>query len=341
MIRFHHLEPYSRYSETGEVFTSYREEPSMPRIANKFLDCSVFLYPTEEAAKRGERSGGSGFLVAVAGFGDGWLLDGTPARKDFYHLYVVSTRHLIHSPKQDFVAKSIVRLNTHKGDSAVIPAQIDHWHCSPDHDLAVLPIPFREHYRFLAIGLESFLTEEVAGRYDVGIGDEVFMVGRFISHDGVQQNNPSVRWGHVSMMPAPVYHPTNTSCQQDSFLVEIHTVGGYSGSPVFVRPFQTQKLPVYTPLNTVVSTTEFPAGRREEVAAGPWLLGVEWGFITSHEQEKNNTGMSGVVPAWHLRSLLESEPLIARRRKDQEIERERERQAGSVETSSPDRSPPG
>ena len=45
------------------------------------------------------------------------------------------------------------------------------------------------------------------------------------------------------MIPGePVYHPSNKSEEQESFLVEIHSISGYSGSPVFVRPFMVAKL---------------------------------------------------------------------------------------------------
>jgi hypothetical protein len=143
--------------------------------------------------------------------------------------------------------------------------------------------------------------------YDIGLGDEVFLMGRFVSHDGKQRNLPAMRWGHVAMMPfEPVYHPSNPSQTQESFLIEIHTVSGYSGSPVFVRPFDSAK---------VFLSDMTPKG---ENYRGPWLLGVEWGYINNHDQRQNNTGMSGVVPAWRLKELLDTEELRLQRRQMQE-----------------------
>src|SRR5262249_40211739 len=41
-------------------------EPDVPfRILNQELDCTVFLYPDEAAAKGGSDIGGSGFIVGV------------------------------------------------------------------------------------------------------------------------------------------------------------------------------------------------------------------------------------------------------------------------------------
>jgi hypothetical protein len=297
----------------------------VPRIDDRFLDCSVYLYPTEDAARRGERIGGSGFLVAVPGSDDGWLLERPCPREGIHHLYVVSNRHLLRGPDHDFRPKPVVRLNTRDGGFAVIDATLGDWVCSDDHDLAVLPIPYREHHRFLSVSTDSFLTRQTAARHDVGIGDEVFMVGRFVSHDGKQRNLPSVRFGHISMMPSASErgrHPSNLSGEQEGFLVEVHSVSGYSGSPVFVRPFPAPKLPVWSSTNTAVSEVRiYPEGlAASPLQRGPWLLGVEWGYVHNHDQRQNNTGMSGVVPAWFLRDLLDTDRLRALRRTEQEAE---------------------
>jgi hypothetical protein len=218
----------------------------------------------------------------------------------------------------------------------VIPAQIDDWTCSEEDDLAILPIEHRKYYTYMCINTDAFLTKEIAFQEaDVGIGDEVFMVGRFMSHDGKQKNSPSLRWGHISTIPdKPVYHPSNKSGHQESFLVEIHSISGYSGSPVFVRSFPTQKLRMGTATNT--SVTEMaesswrPAG--QPTSRGPWLLGVEWGYISSHEQSLNNTGISGVVPAWSLLGLLNIEKLKMMRTKEQRSLVDRVREGGTALT---------
>jgi hypothetical protein len=72
-----------------------------------------------------------------------------------------------------------------------------------------------------------------------------------------------------------------------------------------------------------------------EVTGGPWLLGVEWGYISSHEQGYNNTGVSGVVPAWHLLDLLNTQGLVGQRKLEQEAEKKRTGEGKSVETDAP------
>jgi hypothetical protein len=333
MIRYSGVKPFTRHTLRGEPFTMYREEPSAVRYDDRLLDCSVYLYPNEDYAQRGERIGGSGFLVAMPGFDDSWLLEGQCPRSDLYHLYVVSCRHLIRHPDVKFIPSPVVRLNTHGGNIDVIPAQIGDWECSEDDDVAVLPIPYRSYFKYLSVPTSRLLTKETAQAHDVGIGDEVFMVGRFVSHDGRQKNQPSLRFGHVSMMPGDsIYHPSNTSGEQESFLVEVHAIPGYSGSPVFVRPALTPKFTVATGVNNVV-TTDFIGGPMDvPLGGGPWLLGVEWGYIGSHDQGLNNTGVCGVVPAWRLLRLLNTDHLVEQRRQEQEQERKQAEQSRVVLT---------
>jgi hypothetical protein len=160
-------------------------------------------------------------------------------------------------------------------------------------------------------------------KYDIGLGDETFMVGRFVNHEGIQRNSPSLRWGHISMLPSePVYHPSNPRNEQESFLVEVYSLPGYSGSPVFVRPFSSPKLKLG------YSIEELSAQDCAHAQSGPWLLGVDWGYIGSHLQALH-TGMAGVVPAWRLLDLLNSDHLVEQRRAEQERLLERCRRGGT------------
>ncbi len=301
----------------------------MPRIDAKFLDCSIYLYRSEEDARRGERSGGSGFIVGVPGFGDGWLVPeaACPRPGVLYHLYAVTNRHVVKKRDTSEIGSSVIRLNRDDGKTDILPFSVENWFTaeeltSEDHDIAVLPIRHQEGYAYQFIPTDAFLSQEDAARFDVGIGDVVFMVGRFIGHDGKQRNEPSTRWGHVSSMPVEhVYHPSNRRNEQQSFLVEMHSISGYSGSPVFVRPFSETFLSASgSALNTNMITPTWAEPIR---TGGPWLLGIEWGYITTHNQSDNNSGISGVVPAWHLLKMLNSEQLKSQRREEQRRELER------------------
>jgi hypothetical protein len=170
-----------------------------------------------------------------------------------------------------------------------------------------------------------FVEENDIKSGKVQVGNEVYMIGRFISHEGKLRNTPSARFGNLSMMPdEPIYVDTTTP-PQESFAVELRSMCGYSGSPVFVTP-------------------ENDVNRRFAGSAfGPdLLLGVHWGHIVEPwtvetkiikkirqtaladdeievDQVAANTGMNGVVPAWRLKELLDM-PIFKDEREAQEKE---------------------
>lgn len=255
----------------------------MPRIDDAFLDCSIYLYHSQADAERGSihSNGGSGFVVGVPS-----------AFPNRVFTYAISNRHVVE-------ASPVIRLNTKSGVLDIFDFKTTHWTFSDDQDIAVCPISFSDAHKFRYVPRGAFLTRERIEQERIGPGDDVFMVGRFVNHEGQQRNTPSVRFGNLAMMPdEPVRHNFNSSKGQLSFLVDIRTVGGYSGSPVFVcgRTFSKAN-----------------GGWSLSPPNGPWLLGVEWGHLLDHNGI--NTGMSGVVPAWCLDELLNA-PHLAKQRDD-------------------------
>jgi hypothetical protein len=82
-------------------------------------------------------------------------------------------------------------------------------------------------------------TEDFMAKFsdlNIGFGDDVFMVGRFLGHTGKTcRNEPVVRFGNVSLVPRDqlVYEGRNFWVQ--AFLVEMHPLPGFSGSPAFLH----------------------------------------------------------------------------------------------------------
>jgi hypothetical protein len=330
----------TKHTSSGYPFKVWREEPFMPRFDDRFLDCSLYLYPSKESANSGDKAGGSGFLIVVDGIVAGEPIPETepPLTPDeyaqkYFHFYAVSNRHVILGrPAEKRPPSPVVRLNKHDGTHDVIDLTTNDWIYTSDQDIAVVPITHNPAHKYLFVSVTKFLTKDFAAMADVGIGDEVFMVGRLVHHDGQQRNIPSVRWGHISIMPLePSKHPTNSTGEQESFMVEIHSVSGYSGSPVFVRPFSTRKLHVSIPVS--FESMEEARKHYDDLPAGPWLLGVEWGYVRNHDQSLNNTGISGVVPAWLLIDLLNTEKLQMQRYQEQKEREEKQKNCGIELTS--------
>src|SRR5208337_5394725 len=81
------------------------------------------------------------------------------------------------------------------------------------------------------ISTKVFATEEIVSEYGIGVGDDVFMVGRFINHEGSPTYLPATRFGNISVMPFPILKSPQKG---PSYCIDMHSRPGFSGSPVFV-----------------------------------------------------------------------------------------------------------
>jgi hypothetical protein len=294
----------ARYTARGYPFTDW--EPPMPRIDDQYLDGSIYLYRSRDEAELGENIGGSGFLVEV------------PAEKippPWHFTYAVTNRHVIKK------LATCIRMNTKDGKTDVFERTQKNWTCSSTDDLAVCAVPdsLFTVYSNKSVSFEQLLTEQQIFEHEIGPGDEVVAIGRFINHEGKQRNNPTVRFGFISQMPnEPIEYDGQ---HQESFLCEVKSIGGYSGSPVYLAP---------DPENTRIGKRK-PLGG--ENRWGTRLLGVDWAHLTNWESAIDdkgyelphirfpiNTGMMAVVPAWKLRDLLMTPHLKAAREADEERE---------------------
>ena len=305
-------------------------EKRVPRIGDHFTDCAVYIYQSFSDAKNGVRQGGSGFLVGVP-------LEKFPDR---HWCYVITNKHVVVK-----AGEPVIRLNRKDGQTECFPTKITDWNMHPyGDDIAVLPFHFDPTgMRYMPIGIDVFLTKQLAVDEDVGIGDDTFMVGRFINHEGKQRNTPSVRFGNIAMLPTePI--TSEFGIEQESFLVEIRSLPGYSGSAVFVyspcamndmsvrrfgtdRPRKTDDPNPFSEANREL----FRVRTEHMRPKGPYLLGIDWCHIqsTNPVREKNgevtsegwivqaNTGMAGVIPAWKINEALNVDELVSIRKQNE------------------------
>ena len=123
------------------------------------------------------------------------------------------------------------------GKPDVIDLDQHQWIVHPDGDDLAVASVFRKVmigiHRHSHIPTQQLLTRAMAQDYEVGIGDEVLMIGRFINHQGRLHNQPAVRFGSISVMDRPI---SNSAIGQDqlSYSVEMRSRTGFSGSPVAV-----------------------------------------------------------------------------------------------------------
>ncbi|UPJ48273.1 hypothetical protein IVB30_35200 [Bradyrhizobium sp. 200] len=177
----------------------------MPRIPPQLLDASFYLYRSSEEAKAGAQAGGTGVFVAVP----------VPDSSGRILVYAVSNKHVVMK-----LGCSVIRVNTLVGGTDVIEKDPAEWHASNTDDLAVCLVQIKEAvHKIKAVGLDIFVSKHDLRDDHIGVGDDVFMVGRFMNHDGHLTNMPSVRFGHLSMTPLQILH--EDGYMQTSFAVEM------------------------------------------------------------------------------------------------------------------------
>ncbi|WP_171611650.1 trypsin-like peptidase domain-containing protein [Roseicella sp. DB1501] len=192
----------------------------MPRIPRKILEAVIYLFPDEESAKRGSPNGGTGFLV------------GMPV-KDLsgqYFVYAVTNWHVALGE-----GCSTIRINKHDGGTEIFSFEPDEWIGSKKYDIAIIPLENLDEkiHKVSVIPTTMFATRDVVSDCGISLGDDVYMIGRFIDHDGTKINVPSARFGNISIMPTFLpqgmhFGPAETYC------IDLHSRTGYSGSPVFM-----------------------------------------------------------------------------------------------------------
>jgi hypothetical protein len=214
-----------------------------------------------------------------------------------------------------------MRINKHGGGVDIFEFDCSEWSFRPKwHDLAAIPVS-TSNIHSVTVALSSMLLrKEFADDVDVGPGDDVFMVGRFMDHDGGKINEPAVRFGHISMSPTAIKQPTGSHLP--SYVIDVHSRTGYSGSPVFAY----RTIPGINHLFNTVSE----GFRKPKVTQFMCILGIMWGYfpelweISSKKKPKNKpsgakslsvtgnyvegmSGMTCVVPAWAILELLDHE----------------------------------
>jgi hypothetical protein len=167
-------------------------------------------------------------------FGGTAFLYGHPSERfpDKHFLYLVTARHNVE--KAERFGDLYLRANLKAGGAEIV--RLDgQWHY-PDNeasDVAVIPVGPGAEFDITSIGRDDLATDEVAGRYGLGVGDEVFSVGLFTRHRGKTRNVPLVRSGIVAAMPGEPLEDPTSGFEYHAYLVEMRSIGGLSGSPVF------------------------------------------------------------------------------------------------------------
>jgi transposase-like protein len=275
----------------------------MPRIDDAIQNCVIYLYPAAEEARAGKRAGGSGFIMAV----------GSAENSEGRLLYAVTNSRVI---KSGF---PVVRADTLDREIALFEKGRKEWvHHPGGEDVAACLLGLASDYPRIGYYLTNdFLTRDGLGPLGIGVGSDVFLMGRFLNARGVQLSAPAARFGYLAMTDRqPVPQPDGGA--RESFLVRGLEPGEHTGGPVFVYSEQSPG-------------GEPSPGRRAPVQL---FLGIDQGHVRRDTRVVNARGEPHprgwkvssphgpviVTPAWKLKDLLRAEQLMDTRR---ELERQR------------------
>jgi hypothetical protein len=246
----------------------------------------------------GLRMAGTTFFVSV---GEGELLFD----------YAVTAKHVVDAIRDKGVdGQTYFRMNLRDGGVDVMGLSTARWlyhPTDPATDLAVMEFPRGTPFALRVIPLPAMAaTAEIITQVPIGIGDEVFMVGLFHHHYGSSRNIPVVRCGNIAAMPE---EPVDVGGQaMEAYLVEMRSIGGLSGSPVF--------------------TWLLPFGRQHYRGTPIYLLGLMHGHwdieadlldeLTPDQPRAQplNTGIGVVVPVTKVLEALDQDRLAERRREE-------------------------
>ncbi len=272
------------------------------RIADRLLKCVGFVSryePDDEGGSR-LRFGGTAFIVGV------------PMEGNLAFAHLVTAKHVV---EQILPGETVITMNAKDGESLSLRTGDQKWFYHPTEkdsvDVAVMPFgSARFHdYDIEWIPEGIFATDQRIEDYQIGLGDELFIIGLLTRFFGRTKLTPIVRTGNIAMMPEDKLPATGFG-EMEAYLAEGRSIGGLSGSPVFVR-------------NTVKMQTQTADGKLTAMSGlgGSHLLGLVHGhwdvpltFSNMEQVEKVNMGVSILVPAKKILETLYNPELDALRK---------------------------
>lgn len=232
-----------RFAGSEQVWLSPPKDAFM-RVPNQVLKTAVFL-GIDTAS--GREYGGTGYIVSVD-YGPGYVSEergeSVTSTERYPFMFLVTAAHV--AEKLEEAVDFYIRGN--KLDGTLTEPKQDHEDCkwwyhpterdSVDAAAMLLPFDTAKSLDIVPIPVTMFVGDETIESGNLGVGDEVFVAGLFKKAQGTTKNLPIVRIGNVAMMPSEkIPFATERRPEQSlyAYLLESRSIGGLSGSPVFIR----------------------------------------------------------------------------------------------------------
>jgi hypothetical protein len=269
------------------------------------LKCVVFLGYKNSVGKY--HFAGSAFWISRKGPDD--------IKEEYRPAYLVTAAHVIEKiQKESSDGRVWMRINTKSGNQDWRETPLPFWktHSDPAVDIAVLKVGIDSDYDHVAWPLEALVIHDQLDTIETGdrrieLGDEICFAGLFHPHAGQKKNVPIVRIGTVAALrDEPVTNRDNRA--MDAYLVESQSIGGLSGSPVFID--------IITAKTVLPPSAGYMAGAYDPKSPLRFkLLGLIHGHFGSDiepdsvvddgkEKLHINTGIAMVIPAEKILEIL-------------------------------------
>lgn len=277
----------------------------MPQVPTEVLRCVAFLSPQKNADPDA-----TVFFVRI--HANDPRSDGPVAA-----VYAVTAKHTLKKYVEEAASSEAwLRLNKRTGGVERIATQISDWRLHDEADIAIYLWSQSRDYDIEPFPIRQHLIDDIIEQWGVGPGDEVFLSGLFWQHVGFSKNAPIVRTGNIAAMRGDKIYTTNYGAM-DTYLIEVRSVGGLSGSPVFFNGSGIRDMSV--PAVSIGGRALQGRIERRVIAKGFFLMGLVHGHYyerasrTDVFEDVINSGVAIVVPAEKILELILHPDEVARR----------------------------
>ena len=186
------------------------DDPDMPSTPAFYAESVAFIYETIQGAQRDTGFSAVGFIVGVR----------SRIRSTHRYYYLVTNEHVVR--ELDTVVVRIngipqIQIPVHCQGSSVTDKKLD---------LAIAALPEDSETSFAFVSEEVSIKPETISQLKIGYGTDVFMVSRVVRNKVryLRRNIAVLRFGNIALPPA---------VEEPFYLVEMRSIPGHSGSPVF------------------------------------------------------------------------------------------------------------
>ena len=223
-----------------------------------------------------------------------------------FTVYLVTAKHVLQSENGDFYNEVYLRLNTYENIAKMLRCFFEPSNLLIHHDKNVdiictpcFPDSTLFDYKFIS---DSYFTDErVLEEKGISEGTDIFYAGLFFNYYGDQQNHPLIRFGKVSSLTNEkirITKPTEPLKVAHLYLFESHSLGGFSGSPVFFQLDRLNKKGAIHYGNPEIYLSGVMKGHYNDFIISPVAE------LKDNILRELNLGISAVTPCYLLKEIL-------------------------------------